>query len=180
MNRTTALILILLSVGIFYSFISPQYAGAKATADQAAQYRSVLADVSRIKEARDNLMNSYQAIPQTEKDRLMKVLPDGIDAVGLARDLDTIASRYGISITSVQVEDKAAANPGNIVLPDYALPYDTATISFSFVSDYPHFTQFLADLEKSLRIMDVKSASFSVGENGLYEHKLTVETYWLK
>ena len=36
------------------------------------------------------------------------------------------------------------------------------------------------DLEKSLRIMNVKSISFKASDNGLYEHQITLETYWLK
>ncbi|MBX4206299.1 type 4a pilus biogenesis protein PilO [Candidatus Parcubacteria bacterium] len=180
MNRTTALILILLSGAVFYTFTSKQYGEAQALAAEASEYRSVIGNVSRIAEARDNLLSSYETIPQSEKDRLMKVLPDNVDAVGLARDLDTIASRYGISIKSVQIEDQATTDPSTIVLPEYALPYDKALVSFSFVSTYSNFEKFLGDLEKSLRIMDVKDASFQTGETGLYEHRITVETYWLK
>jgi hypothetical protein len=179
MNKSTSVILFLLSIGIFYTFIAPQYAGAKDLVAQADQYKSVLKDVSRIKEARDNLLSSYEAIPQTEKDRLAKALPDTVDAVGLARDLDTIASRYGLTISGVEVTTGATGG-ATAVLPEYALPYDKATISFSVATDYATFTKFLADLEKSLRIMDVSSLSFDVDEEGIYEHRLTVETYWLR
>ncbi len=170
----------MLSIGIFYTFTSPQYGAAKQLAAQAAEYENVIDNVSRISEARANLMSSYEAIPAVEKERLEKALPDNADAVGLARDLDTIASQYGIAIKSLQVSTMPDPNAAAIVMPDGGAAYDKATVSFSFVSNYPNFIKFLKDLEKSLRIMDVKSVVFQVGQNGLYEHQLVIETYWLK
>lgn len=182
MNKTTALILVLISAGIFYTFISPQYGDAQVLATKAAAYRDLIANVSRIAESRDNLRTSFEAIPAAEKERLAKVLPDNADSVGLARDLDTIASRYGIAIKSVTVDDKYAGDVNRIVLPEAELPYEKVFVSFSFISNYDNFIKFLADLEKSLRIMDIQETTFliSESEDGLYEHKVTVETYWLK
>ncbi len=180
MNKSSALILVLIAIGIFYTFISPQYGDAQMLEAEAAKYRDLIANVSRITESRDNLSNSFESIPASEKMRLLKVLPDNVDAVGLARDLDTIASKYGIAIRTVTVEDEPSNNAGRIVIPNDALPYEKAYVSFSFVSDYANFMKFLADLEKSLRIMDVQEVSFQTAESGLYEHKITVETYWLK
>lgn len=180
MSKTSAIILILLSLGIFYTFTSPQYGAAKQLSLQAAEYNNVLDNVSRIQEARANLTSSFEAIPAAEKERLAKALPDNADAVGLARDLDTIASQYGIAIKSLTVETLPDPNSANIVLPDHAAAYEKATVSFSFISNYANFLKFLKDIEKSLRIMDVKSIMFQVGLNGLYEHQIVIETYWLK
>lgn len=190
MNRTSSLILILLAIGIFYTFTMPQYGDAQALAAEADQYRNVITNVSKITETEDQLRTSYQSIPQAEKDRLAKVLPDAVDAVALAHELDAIGAQYGITLKSAQVEDEVAANAqSKIVLPESALPYGKEYVTFAFVSDYPSFVRFLADVERSLRVMDVTSASFQVGQQNaaqpasntnLYEHKLTVETYWLK
>src|SRR5262245_45231876 len=115
-KNSSAIILILLSVGIFYTFTSPQYGDAQLLAAQASDYRGVIDNVSRIKEARDNLLNTFESIPATEKERLMKILPDNVDSVDLARDLDTIASRYGITIKSLQVTP--GTNGAGAVVPD--------------------------------------------------------------
>lgn len=180
MNRSTATILIILAIGIFFTFTSPQYKGAQGLAAEAREYREVVDNVSRIASTRDNLLASYESIPAAEKERLAKVLPDNIDAVGLARDLDTIASQYGIALRSLEIDEDTDPRTG-MALPEYEAPYEKAIVSFSFVADYPNFVKFLADLEKSLRLMDVKSVVWAVGEQGsLYEHRVTVETYWLK
>jgi hypothetical protein len=180
MKNPTNLILIVLSLGLFYTFTSPQYQDMKALQTSANEYRDVIANVSHIAETRDALLVNYEQMPRAELGRLSKILPDNVDTVRLALDLDTIAARYGISIKDVRIETKTDPNAALAVLPDHALPYEKVPVTFTFISNYPNFMKMLGDLEKSLRIMDVKSASFKVSETGLYEHKLTVDTYWLK
>lgn len=180
MNNPKNLILIVLAVGLFYTFTSPQYQEVKVLQASANEYQKVIENVSRIAEARDALLVSYEAIPRIERDKLLKVLPNNVDSVRLALDLDTIAGRYGIAIRNVRVDTKADPNAASIVLPDHKLPYEKAIVTFGFISNYENFIRLLTDLERSLRIMDIKSVSFRVAETGLYEHQIQVETYWLK
>lgn len=178
--KSNSLILILIALGLFYTFTRPQYAEVKSLAATSDEYRDVLENIERITEIRDKLLVNYEAIPKSEIDRLSKVLPDNIDSVRLALDLDTIASRYGVSLKNVKVKTGEGDSASLPVLSRYGLPYDKATVSFSFVSNHQNFMRMLADLEKSLRIMDIKSVSFESEDSGLYEHEMTVETYWLR
>ncbi len=177
--RIKPLILILLALGLFYTFTRPQYRQAKELRATAAEYSEIIDNVEKIAETRDRLLVDYEKIPPVELDRLTKVLPDNVDSVRLALDLETIASAHGISISDVKVETDVDRGVSLPQLPEYALPYGKVAVSFSFVSNYGNFTSFLSDLEKSLRVMDVKRASFRVSETGFYEHGITVETYWL-
>jgi Tfp pilus assembly protein PilO len=179
-NKSSSIVLFLLAVGLFYTFTSPQYGDAQELRALASEYRDVIDNVSRIAEMRDGLLTNYEAIPQDEKDRLVKVLPESVDVVGFAQDLDSIASQYGIAVESVQVGGGTTQNTANVVLPEFGQSYEKTDVSFTFVSNYPNFMSFLTDLEQSLRIMDVKEVSFRAEETGLYEHQVTVETYWLK
>ena len=179
MKNTTAIILLILSGALFYTFTSPQYDKVKALSVTAGDYRGVLANISEIAERRDDLLTSYEAIPRVEIDRLNKALPDGVDTVQLALDLDTIAARYGISVKNVRI-NTSAANASLPVLPEYEKPYEKTVVSFSFVSNYANFKLFLADLEKSLRLMNVREVTFLTSEDGLYEHQISIETYWLR
>lgn len=180
MKNTTAIILLILSVALFYTFTSPQYDKVKALSVTAGEYRTVLSNISEIAEHRDDLIDSYEAIPRAEIERLGKVLPGNVDTVQLALDLDTIAARYGISVKNVRI-DTTSANSGNLpVLPEYGKPYEKTVVSFSFISNYANFRKFLLDLEKSLRLMNVREVSFQAADSGLYEHQVSIETYWLK
>lgn len=178
MKNNTAIILILLSLGLFYTFTNSQYQSVKELQSLANEYRNLLKNASATIDLRDDLFITYQSLPKADVDRLNKILPDNIDTVRLALDLDSMASRYGISIKNIRTTiDK---DVGRIVLPENGVKYDRATITFSFVSNYDNFKRLLTDIEKSLRIMDPRSVSFSVNETGFYEYQVSVDTYWLK
>lgn len=180
MKSPTNIILILLSIGLFYTFSSPVYEDVKALGATASEYRSLIDNTHKMADTRDALLVNYQNIPRAEIERLNKILPDNVDAVRLALDLDTIGGKYGIAIKDVRVETKPDPNSALAVIPAGGRDYEIATVSFSFISNYSNFIKMLSDLEKSLRIMDVKSISFAPEDTTLYEHTLKVETYWLK
>ncbi len=181
MKNITAIFLIVLSIGLFFTFTKPYYEGLKTVAATAASYQDALDNIDDIIAARDRLLVNYNSIPKAELDRLATALPENIDTVKLAHELDSIGARYGISIKSLGIDTASQGQASNVVLPEGSKqPYEKAIVSVSFISNYKSFRSFLADLEKSLRIMDVKSLRFQAGENGLYEHKILIETYWVK
>ena len=111
---------------------------------------------------------------------MRKLLPHNIDNVRLALDLDGIASRHGLRVQDVTVQTSAEASSQGRIAQDSG-PVDSVVISFSVVSQYPNFVAFLKDLEKSLRIVDVVSLSFTTKQGGaLAEYDVSVKTYWLK
>ena len=179
MKSTTSIALILISIGLFYTFTSPQYKELKALLVEKSEYKAVLKDISAIEQMRDGLQESYRNLPQEEMTRLARALPDDVDAVRLAYDLDAMAAKYGISIKELSV--KRVEESDTIVIEDPSRPYERATVSFGFVASYVNFKKFLSDMEKSLRIIDIKELAFEVGEkDALYEYQLAIDTYWLK
>lgn len=180
MKNTTAFILILVSAGLFYTVISPQYKKVQIRRAEALEYKNIISNLSELTAKRDELLIKYQALPKSEVDRLSKVLPDGVDTVKLAKDLDTIASKYGISIKNIQVNPIKDDNGSSISQGQPNKPYESTTVSLTFVSTYDSFRKFMADMEHSLRIIDIKSVSFTSGESGINEYKVDIQTYWLK
>src|SRR5690606_25334264 len=160
MKNTTAIFLIVLSIGLFYAFTNPTYQGAQGSAAAAAEYRNVIDNIDNIVETRDKLLVNYNSISRSEIERLAKILPENVDTVRLALDLDNIASKYGISIGDVSIDKEAEKNSTQVALPSGGAPFQRTLVAISFVSDYESFKLFLEDLEKSLRIMDVKSVNF--------------------
>lgn len=179
-SNNSAIIMLLLAAGIFYTFTMDQYNEAMVLRATAANYSSALRDASALVELRDRLLVTYESFPETEVDRLNKMLPDNVDTVRLALDLDGMAARHGISIKSVRTTLGPANNPNAIILPEDMGVYGEATVHFSFISNHRNFMELLAELERSLRIMDVKSIRFNATEVGLYDYEVAVETYWLR
>lgn len=180
MKNSTALILLLISIGLFYTFISPHYDMVQTLRGQSAQYSKILDNVSALTATRDDLTVKLQNTPATEIAKLEKILPDNVDTVNLAMTFDSIAARYGISIKSIRTVESKTDTGTSIVQSTGAKPYDKITVSFSFVSTYDNFRKFMSDIENSLRIIDVKSVAFQTTESGIYEYQVSVDTYWLK
>ncbi|MBX4181676.1 hypothetical protein KW807_02315 [Candidatus Parcubacteria bacterium] len=185
MKNSTAFILIILAIGLFYTFTQDAYSQVKALQASASDERNVLDNLSRITEAKDRLALTYGGIPKVEIERLGKILPPDVDTVRLALDLDSLAARHNISIKDVHLEQKGSQDAGSIDLEQSDTPYNKAQLTFRFVASYPNFRSFLGDLETSLRIMDVESVSFTAPSDdkdklNLSEYQVTVETYWLK
>lgn len=179
MKNTTAFILLLVSVGLFYAVISPRYEKVQALQGQAGQYRDILANAEALGERRDDLLSQYNNVSPAEVARLEKILPANVDTVNLAMNFDSIAARYGISINSVRTVDSKTDTGAGVVQSAGKKLYEKVTISFSFIATYENFRRFMADIEKSLRIIDVKSVSFSTTDSGIYEFNVSVDTYWL-
>lgn len=173
-------ILVLVSIGVYFTFIIPQFESLQEKIKQRDEYQMVVQNIEQLEKKNNELTVIYNGISQTEKDRLGRILPKTMDAVGLARELDLIASRHGASVTEVQIERPNNSNATTIDLPENKRLYESAIVSFKIVSNYPNFVKVLSDIERNMRIMDTRSIVFQTSESGIYEHKISVETYWIK
>ena len=179
MKNTTAIVVIIISIALFYTYIMPEYDKIQVLRTNLADYESIIQNVSSLANKRDELLVKYNNIPGAEINNLTKTLPDYIDTVRLAMDFDNISAKYGISIKSFQVLN---TNNSNTTIADATASkaYGATTVSFSFVTTYNNFRSFMKDIEQSLRIIDVKSVSFTSSDNGLNEYNVSIQTYWLK
>ncbi len=185
MKTSTAFILLLISVGLFYTFTMPRWDKIGDLQAQAATYKNVLDNVTVVEAKRDELYAQYKNISPEQLAQIEKVLPNTVDTVTLALNLDAIAAHYGISIKSVQTSTNDPNDIQSSVIIDPAaapaFPYQTVYVNFEIVSNYDNFRKFLGDIEKSLRIIDIKSIAFqATGDNKLYNYHISVQTYWTK
>jgi hypothetical protein len=186
MNKLiTPIILIAISAGLFLTFVKPQYEAALALQSEYKQYDAANGNSANLISERDALLKKYNVIPEGDRERLEKLLPDTVDNVRLIIDVNEVVRRYGASLRNIKVgNDAAAAEAGRA---GEAAPrggdsrdYNSMTLGFSVVAPYTTFLKILKDLESSLRIVDVTGITFSAGESDLYAYDVTVKTYWLK
>ncbi|MEK7150498.1 MAG: type 4a pilus biogenesis protein PilO, partial [Patescibacteria group bacterium] len=108
-----------------------------------------------------------------------KLLPDHIDNVRLIIDIDSIASRYGLGIKNIKVNNESDASSGGKLGPNNS-PFGTFAMKFNIVASYDSFRSFINDLQESLRIVDISNVSFEATESGYYDYEVTIKTYWIK
>lgn len=167
---------------LFYWYIDPTYGEIKELRSQEATLNQALSRALELQETRDQLLSRYNTFSQTDLSRLEKLLPDHVDNVRLVLDMDALASQYGMRVRNVSIEKqdpKTRARDAQTIGPDERL-YESMILSFTVTGQYDTFRQFMIDLERSLRLVDIEGVSFASNESGLYDFTVALRTYWLK
>lgn len=196
MNRNiTAIILIVLAIGIYLTFTRAKLAEVNAVRAVNAQHLLAIANADKLMKVRDSVLKDYNSLSAEDRLRLDKMVPNTVDNIRLIIDLNSVALRHGFSLRNIKA---SASNTGKIT-PSTPQPQDsgrgsdgmmtsiptpildTVTISFSVTAPYQQFIDLLRDLEANLRIMDTTRLSVSAGANpGMYDFSVELKTYWLR
>ncbi|HEY4517658.1 MAG TPA: type 4a pilus biogenesis protein PilO [Candidatus Paceibacterota bacterium] len=170
-------IAIIVAIGVFFGYVNPKYQDSKVLQAQQAQFDDALAKSRDLRTIRDEKLKTYNSFTPTDLDRLEKLLPDHVDNIRLVMDLDNMAAHYGMRVTNVLLSSPTDAASSPEVTGS---PFGSLTITFSVTSSYDTFLKYLADLESSLRLVDLVSLSFNSSNKDLNEYTLSLRTYWLR
>ena len=175
------IIFILAAAGLFFLYVNPEFQTLKADITDQNQLVEANNKASKLRAVRQTLTSDRKRIAQSDVDKITKMLPDGVENVGLIIDIDNIASKYGMRIRNTKVNDGGSGKPSTAAVagPD-SKKYGTIALSFSVTSGYENFVAFLKDLEASQRLVDVTALTFASNKEGKYEFNITLQTYWLK
>jgi hypothetical protein len=193
-------ILLLATLGLIFSYISPSYSKVQDIKEEITRFDEALGKAKELQALRDQLLAKYNSFSARDLERLEKFLPDQIDNVRLIIDIDAIASRYGMTVKNLSIQgdskerlqktsvgnstadiSTSVPTPGARVLgsrPSSVI--GSVIMTFSVSASYERFLQFLKDLERSLRLIDVVSLSFDASGEGVYNYNVGIKTYWLK
>lgn len=199
MKLLSLILSLAISISLFFVFIDPFYKDIKELKNDVSVYNKALTNSSDLKKTRDILIDDYKKIKKEDKDKLNHLLPSSIDNIELILEIEKIANLYGMPIEDIKfdaksMEDGSSSKVINVFAggaPSSNLPYGIFPLEFSVEGKYDTFISFLKELEKNLRIVDVKSISFNSNSNssldakgidnsGIYNYSLKIQTYWLK
>lgn len=190
MNLILPIILFIISIGIFFGFVDPNYKGSSnyvesnystygvtQLRDEYAKYEETLNSSQKVLKSRDALVAKRNSITDADMERLTKLLPDNIDNLRLILEISNIAQQRNLSIKNLSVGSTVSKSA--VIGPD-STPYGTVSLKFSVNSTYDNFLVFMRDLEDNLRLIDIQNVSFTATDNGFYDFNFTINTYWLK
>lgn len=172
---------IIITLALVYSFAMPTWGEVKNLMNERSDYKKAVLAIDDIKQKRTELLNKYNNVSEMDRKNIETMLPSSYDFVKLVSQIDSVASRYGISIANIngniipntETDTTDASQIINKFNPE------SAVISFSFITNYSNFRNFLNELELSMRILDIKSLNVSILESGSYQFDLEFKTYWL-
>lgn len=178
--------LILLAGLTYFVGIKPMSVQVKAVVAERDLKAKTLADGKKIAEDEKELKTKAASLTEEQEDSLNSFLPNKSDIVKRALDLETLATKYGLTLTGkvdgkeqAQAQAQAPTGPGAFGVAQQN--YSTFTITFKMTGSYESFKKFLADLSKNRVISDVESLSFapSLAASGSFDFDLSIKTYWL-
>ncbi len=181
-NTFTTIFLVILSVGVFYLYVEPQYTKVQDLIIQKTEYKDALDKAEQVAIKRDELLTEYNSISKANMTRLDRILPVNLNTVKLVSDINSVAGRHGITIRSVGVTEPVADNAREVATGATKKPFQTTTIHFLFDADYIKLKSFLRDLEASLQLIDIQTIKISkiTDLTGMYSYDVSIQTYWIK
>lgn len=185
------LIIIGSSVAVFVTLINPRYQEVLTMRKEVASYGSRLATAQKLKLSREELIAKYNSIPKADLDNLKVLLPESVDNIRLIIQLDSLATKNGLSsLRNVQYDatktDQSTKPETTSTTQVAQKTYGEFVMSFETSGQYKNFLSFISDLEQNLRLVDVSSVAFNQSsgvEKGLADslrYTVTLKTYWLK
>lgn len=180
MSKTSILSYIVLTLVIGYAFIYPAFGEISSLLEQKQKYVTTLETVGNIESKKNALQSKFDEIPPKTKADIETILPSSLNFVKLISQIDAVAANYGISVDKISVREVGSSVGNSIEEAGPIKDYQSSIVGFSFEASYDKFNTFVGELEKSLRILDVRLVKLNTAANGVYSYDVEFETYWLK
>lgn len=188
------IILITAAIAGFFILISPLYNDISLKKGQIASYDEALNNSKALEAERDKLTQKYNSFDPENLTKLQKLLPDNVDNIRLILEIEKIASPYGMVLKDVKYD---ATSKNDVLVPTTGQEiekfsrkdYGIWDLEFSTQGTFINFINFIKELEKNLRIVDISSIQFSSSVTTLglnpslpeaYKYNFKIKTYWLK
>ncbi len=169
---------------------APTTGGIKALTGYRDQLNQSLADAQALDAKASDLLSQYNSFSQNDLARLEKFLPSAVDNVQLIIDVNNIATRHSMIVKNVKVTtDQEAAqanqvgrgqNLGQSVGTNLPAGVHAVLISFSVSGNYQKLQDFLSDLSRSLRLVELDGLSFTSTDKDQFQYDLQLKTFWFK
>lgn len=178
------LVLIALSIALFFLFTNDQYTEMKELLVQKNEYTDSLDKYEELVNTTKGKSEEMNNISSADRNNLSKILPNNVDNIRLFLDIQNIAGRFSMGISDIAVGDNVRSNNSR-TQPSAIGPTNSTsgslTLSFSTVASYGNLIAFLKELEKSLRIVEIKSLSFETNpKSNNYQVDIALDTFWLR
>ena len=184
MKSIISIIVIIISITTFVLIVKPQYNEIKTLQVKETELKGVLDNARRLQIVRNSLLDKRKEISEFDIRRLEKLIPESADNVKLIIEFEQIAERNNLNIQKAAAV-KTSVEENNSQVQGFDIEtkeYGVVTLDFTLLGGYREMISFLKDIEKNLRITDIRSFSINppADIDSDYSYSLTIDTYWLK
>jgi Tfp pilus assembly protein PilO len=180
-NKTfVAIFCFVAAIIVGWFFLIPIYGEVNGKNTELGVQKEEISKMEKGLDRLGDLMDSYNK-NKDKADLVLQMAPVGLDLPSILSQFETLSSQTGVILYSIN----AAADSGNSQAqqastqaiddgtqavdsgaPEQAVAMKSATVNLKISGTYESFKNFLAGLEKSSRLADVQTATFTAGSAG--------------
>lgn len=196
------ILLLIIAGAIAFGVIKPKFEDIRADQNEIVSYREAIENIGRYNQTLQTLLNQYNSLPSSDRDALMRYLPESVDVAAVSRDISNIVELNRLLLLDVSFSDPTpittSLNEGVVVDPYMAETYSDPAGSMgvagtapsglysqkfqvSAAGTYEQMKEMLRDFEQNNYPLRLVEFSFSLDDSssGLIQYSLTLETYAL-
>lgn len=185
-SRILPAVALLISVGLFFAYVNKMWAGPIAeTKAEIASDQAALDVAEQFTRKQAELEAQKNAINPDELAKLNVLLPNSVDNVHMVLDLNALAAKSGLVLSSIDAAASPLANQtgGNTAVAAVgggdASPVGSIDLTLTAVGTYDKLQTFLQAIEHSERMLDVHDIDVRGSDTGVYTYQIKIRLYWL-
>ncbi len=193
--------LLLLAVGIIFTYIRPTFEEIGQTQDEILTYQTEIEKVTMVNQKLMSMVATIDSTTIDDRQRLLAYMPNTVDILLVPRDIQTIVERTGgildsVSYDGVRNDESSQDNSGTTNAytntnqqaagGQFANTSSVSTVSekptahafsVSFAGNYQQVKNFLSALETNHYPLEVHQLTLSPAEGGFLNAELELVTY---
>jgi Tfp pilus assembly protein PilO len=176
--KANSLGLILIAGALFFFLGRPQLSALDSLRQEKDSYKQAIDDLHKVEARKNELLAKLESVPAEDQRKINIILPEKPNIVALVSEIDSIASKRGITVRNINSGQQASFSGAVGEVPPEK-NYSLTTLSFDFDSSYDNMKYLLTELEGSLRLLDIRSVDFGVSDKaGQQTYKVSMDVYW--
>lgn len=177
--------LIILSVGIVFTYIIPKLDEVKKSQDTIGIYKTQHSKVSEVNLKLDQVAAKLNSINSEDQRKLLNYMPDSVDTVAVPRDIKAIADGAGLILSQIKYlgpntnsENSGFVDPSILnTISQISDEPEAHTFAVDFESSYEQIKKFIGDLEKNAYPLEVHDLVIKKSEGGFLSVQMKIVTY---
>ncbi len=202
MNKIiTPILLVVVAIGLFFSYLKPAFSNLRASQGRLEAIEKTINESDGLLKNYQDLRTRLSTISQEDKKNLYKILPEVMDPVRMIIDLDNLATKNGLKITSFElpeIRSEFERKNGNSTKKQTSTgsgesasdPVGKGVLGIECEGKYEQFKLFMSEIEQSMALMDVVNLYMQGVDVTQADEKprdpdtmmfnVGLQTYWLK
>jgi len=166
------------AVGVFFGWTQGTLDQIAAINDDKKSLEDVLSRFYELRKTKNDLTEKYNSIRAEDINRLEEIIPYSANEGELIVEFENLTRDHGLLLKQINISPEQEKKSSVLVLEEER--YKDVPITLTIDGSYFSFKEFLASVEKSLRIIDIESISFNAGGLDSYEFVISAKAYFKK